>query len=119
MIPAPFENGDPMFAMTTVGTREEANRMAHGLVDSRLCACVSVMTGVESTYRWEGRIRTEPEVLLLIKTRREHLEAVRKWILAHHPYELPEFLVCTVESGDPRYLAWLRDETRIPTPEDP
>lgn len=113
------ERPDALLALTTVGTREDGGRLARGLVESRLCACVSVVPGVESTFRWKGAIQTEAEFLLLIKTTRERIQPIREWLLAHHPYELPELLVFGAESGEPRYLAWLRQETSPLPMEDP
>jgi periplasmic divalent cation tolerance protein len=71
----------------------------------------------ESIYRWQGGIVTEPEILLLIKTRGGTLPPLRAWITAHHPYEVPEILVARMDDADPRYLAWLLGATQ-PTPKE-
>lgn len=85
-----------------------ATRIAETLVDERLAACVNQLSGVTSTYRWEGRIVTDDEVLLLIKTTEGRLSALRKRVLEMHPYELPELIAVPVVSGHPPYLDWVR-----------
>ena len=89
-----------------------AERIAAALVDERLAACVSRIPGMASTYRWQGRTRTEPEVLLLIKTTSERFDAVRERIVALHPYELPEVIAVDVARGLPAYLEWIARETQ-------
>lgn len=89
-----------------------ANRIAQELVRSRLAACVSRLSGVRSTYRWEGEVRDEPEVLLLIKTTKSRYEELEMRLEALHPYEVPEIIALHVPAGAAPYLAWLAEETR-------
>jgi len=96
--------------LTTTDRPELASALAVALVERRLAACVSVAPGVRSTYRWEGRVTTTDEQLLLIKTDRSLVETVRRTIRELHSYELPEVLVLAVDGGDPDYLRWLRAE---------
>jgi len=93
--------------LSTVGSADDAERIAAALVERRLAACVNVVAGVRSIYRWKGRVETEDERLLVIKTRRDRFEAVKEALLALHPYELPEAIVLTIEAGHAPYLAWL------------
>ena len=93
--------------LTTVATAEDAERIARSLVERRLAACVNVVPGVVSVYRWKGEVCREGEVMLLIKTRAERLPALREALLALHPYELPELLALAIESGHPPYLDWM------------
>src|SRR4029453_7754144 len=93
--------------LTTAGSDEEASKIASALVERGLAACVSVVPGVRSTYRWEGRMLTESESLLVIKTRRERFEAVRRAIREMHSYDVPEVILLEIAEGDPDYLAWI------------
>jgi periplasmic divalent cation tolerance protein len=77
-------------------------------VEERLAACATIVPAVESIYRWEGKIESAGETLLLLKTAAERLDALRSRLLALHSYETPEFLVLPVESGSEAYLAWMR-----------
>jgi periplasmic divalent cation tolerance protein len=98
--------------LSTVAKAEDARRIAHALVERRLAACVNVVPGVRSVYRWKGRIEEDDERLLVIKTRRDRAEALRQALVALHPYELPEAIVLPVEAGHAPYLAWLDESTR-------
>jgi len=80
------------------------------LVEERLAACVNLLPGVRSIYRWEGRIEEEGEVLLVAKTTRDRCEALAARVEALHPYELPEVVVLPVAGGSHRYLAWILAE---------
>lgn len=102
--------------LCTCPTREVAAGLARSLVEQRLAACVNLLPGVQSVYRWQGGIHTDEEVLLLIKTHALRLEALKAHVLAQHPYELPEILVVQVDSGLDRYLQWIGDETSAPAP---
>lgn len=86
-----------------------AHRIADALVDARLAACVSVLPGVHSTYRWQGRVERADEVLLLIKTTRDALPALQARLPGLHPYELPELLAVEA-AGLPAYLDWIARE---------
>jgi len=89
-----------------------AERIATALVEERLAACVNRVAGVVSTYRWDGKVRHDDEILLLIKTTSERFDAVRERIVALHPYELPEVIAVDVARGLPAYLDWIARETR-------
>ena len=98
-----------MFAvvLTTVGSDEDAARLADALVERRLAACVTVVGPVRSTYVWKDELHRDEERLLLVKTRTELVSALGEALRELHPYELPELLVLPVAGGDDRYLAWL------------
>jgi periplasmic divalent cation tolerance protein len=96
-------------ALTTAGSAADAERIARALVEGRHAACVNVVPGVVSIYRWKGAIERDDEQLLVIKTRADRVEALREALVALHPYELPELLVLPVEAGHPPYLAWVRE----------
>lgn len=99
--------------LSTVGKDEDADRLARALVERRLAACVNVVPGVRSIYRWQGRVEEDEERLLVIKTRRDRFDALRETLVALHPYELPEAVVIPIETGHAAYLAWL-DESVTP-----
>ncbi|MBV8632324.1 MAG: divalent-cation tolerance protein CutA [Silvibacterium sp.] len=93
--------------ISTAGSEEEAARIARKLVEGRLAACVSRLSGLTSVYRWQGAVEEAAEVLLLIKTSAEQLPAVEAAMRELHSYELPEFLVLPVAEGSHAYLDWL------------
>jgi periplasmic divalent cation tolerance protein len=94
---------------TTCAGAETAERLARGLVEARVAACVSIGAGVRSVYAWQGRVEIESEVPLLIKTTAECLPALKRFILDHHDYEVPELLVTPVVDGHEPYLRWARE----------
>jgi len=98
--------------LTTAPDAEVAATLARALVEERLAACVSVLPGVRSIYRWQGEIHDDPEVLLLIKTAANCSEALAARINDLHPYELPEVVVLPVMGGSGPYLDWISTETR-------
>jgi periplasmic divalent cation tolerance protein len=91
--------------LSTVGTEDEASRIASALVERRLAACVNVVSGVASTYRWQGAVQTDREWLQVIKTRRDRFEAVRTAIRELNTYEVPEIVMLDITDGDEAYLA--------------
>lgn len=96
-----------MVALSTVGSAEEADQLARALVERRLAACVNVVPGVVSHYRWQGELQRDEERLLVIKTRAERIEALRDALRELHPYELPELVAFEISAGSPEYLKWL------------
>jgi len=96
-------------ALSTVGSAEDAERLARALVERRLAACVSVVPGVVSHYRWKGELQRAEERLLVIKTRGERMAALREALAELHPYELPELVAFEITSGSEPYLKWLDD----------
>jgi len=93
--------------LTTAGSEDEASMIASAMVERGLAACVNVVAGVRSTYRWKGQVHTESEWLLVIKTRTERYELIRRTIRELHSYEVPEVIMLEVADGDPDYLAWI------------
>ncbi len=85
-----------------------AQSIAEALVDERLAACVNRLSGIHSTYRWQGAVIRDDESLLLIKTTAARFEALRTRLLALHPYELPELVAVPVTHGHAAYLDWVR-----------
>lgn len=100
-------SSDLRLAVTTCGSRDVADRIATALVEQRLAACVNVLTGVSSTYRWQGRIETDDEVLVLIKTAGSELAAIETLIKKLAGYELPELVAVEIAGGAADYLDWV------------
>jgi periplasmic divalent cation tolerance protein len=96
-----------LLVLTTVARAEDAERIAEALVEERLAACVNVLPGVRSIYRWKGAVEREEERLLVVKTRADRFAALRDRVLALHPYEVPEVVAVAIEAGSPAYLRWL------------
>lgn len=86
---------------------DAAERLARGLIEARLAACVNIVPGVRSVYRWRGAIETADEVLLVIKGNSEQFGAIEAHIRAAHPYELPELIAVPVVAGLAAYVSWL------------
>ena len=97
--------------LITAPDLETARRLARGLVDGRLAACVNLVNAIESVYRWRGAVESANEVLLLVKTRADRVAQIEGFLAREHPYELPECLVLAPEHVEARYLAWLLAET--------
>lgn len=98
--------------MTTVGNREDAERIAQMVIDQNLAACVQTLP-IESYYRWQDKVVThEPELLLLIKTRADLFDKVTAAIKASHPYETPEIVATRFEGGHADYFAWIDSVTK-------
>ena len=97
--------------VTTVGSEEEANTLAREMISRRHAACVNIVSGVKSLYRWKGKICRDSEYVLLIKTVRDEFDAVAAAIGELHSYELPEILSFGVKDGDPDFLDWLAQST--------
>jgi periplasmic divalent cation tolerance protein len=100
---------DAVVAFSTVATQEDAEHIARTLVQRRLAACVNIVPGLTSVYSWKGEVETDQELLLVIKTRRERLDALRQALLKVHPYEVPELIALPVEGGSEAYLKWIDD----------
>jgi periplasmic divalent cation tolerance protein len=103
---------DALLVFTTLPSADKAAELAKALVEERLAACANLLPAIRSIYRWQGKLQDENEVLVLLKTRAEHLERLKLRILELHPYELPEVLAVPVEAGYQPYLDWLAGETK-------
>jgi periplasmic divalent cation tolerance protein len=106
---APSSADDILLVLTTVGTDEQAERIAAALVEERLAACVNIVPGVRSVYRWKGEVCRDEERLLVIKTTGPAFDALRGRIRELHAYEMPEIVAIRPSAGDPAYLNWLRE----------
>ena len=97
--------------LTTCGSKDEAQRIGRALVERRVAACVNIIAPVESIYRWEERVESATEWLLLIKSTAEKSAVVCNAIRELHSYDLPECIVFSIEDGSAEYLKWIGEST--------
>jgi periplasmic divalent cation tolerance protein len=110
-MPLPLDPTDVVLAITTVASPDDATRLVRALLAERLVACGTLLPGARSLYHWEGEVTDEAEVVILLKTTAQCLDALGDAFTDLHPYEVPELLVFPSQAGLPAYLGWVRDET--------
>jgi periplasmic divalent cation tolerance protein len=93
--------------LVTAPDLKTARALAEAALQAHLIACANLIPRIESHYRWQGKIESGTEVLLVLKTQKSKLLALEKLILAGHPYDTPEFLVLPLNAGNRRYLDWM------------
>lgn len=98
--------------ITTTATKEEAERIGRILVEERLAACVQIVNGIESIYRWEGKVCQDAECQMHIKTEQCRVESVTQRILDLHSYDVPEIITLPIRTGSREYLAWISASVR-------
>jgi periplasmic divalent cation tolerance protein len=101
---------DKIVVLSTCDSEEQAAAVARALVEQRLAACVNIIPGARSIYRWKGAIEDAAEWVLVIKTRRDLFGALRISLQKTHSYEIPEVIALPVVEGSESYLAWLDRE---------
>ena len=107
------ETGRALVVLVTTPSVDAALELGRTLVDERLAACVNVVPGVTSVFRWEGKREETAEALLLIKTGRERYPALERRVLELHPYSVPEVLALPVETGASGYVRWVHDSVAV------
>ena len=103
---------EPLLVLVTAGSHAEAEAIAGALVAERLAACVNVVPGITSIYRWQGEVQRDQEWLLLVKSRRDVLEDLVRRVRELHSYDLPETIALPLVGGSAPYLEWLVGEVR-------
>jgi periplasmic divalent cation tolerance protein len=103
---------DALIILSTCPDTPTAEGLARALVKARLAACVNVLPGIRSIYRWQEVVEEEAEVLLLIKTRAEAFEMLESWLIEHHPYEVPEIVALPASRVAAPYLEWLENSVQ-------
>jgi|SRR5579863_3526281 len=101
-----------LVTLCTVPDRESGERIALALVEEHLAACVNLVPGLTSFYRWQGKLEKTPECLLVIKTTSARFEAVKNRIKSLHTYDTPEIIALPISAGDGDYLKWLTENTQ-------
>ncbi|MCP3984920.1 MAG: divalent-cation tolerance protein CutA [bacterium] len=104
------ERDDVRLVLVTAPDGEVAAGLGRVLVEERLAACVNVVPGLRSIYRWEGEIQDDAEVLLMVKTRADHLDRLTLRVQELHPHDVPEVLALPAVGGSEAYLGWVRSE---------
>lgn len=102
----------PLVVLCTVPDEQTGQSLGRSLVERQLAACVNVVPGLTSIYRWKGKIEQDKEALLFIKTQPDRFEALSEAIQAEHPYEVPEILALSATAGLEAYCSWVREMTR-------
>ena len=102
---------DNILVFITASSEEEAARIAHALVAGRLAACVNIVKGMRSVYRWQGKIEDEAEVLMIAKTQGRLFGRLSEKVRELHSYTVPEVIAVPIISGAEAYLKWLKEET--------
>jgi periplasmic divalent cation tolerance protein len=97
-----------MVVLVAVPNAETADKLGEALVGERLAACVNIVSGMRSIYRWKGAVEKESELLCLCKTTRDGFERLRARVVELHPYELPEVVALPIELGHAAYLEWIK-----------
>jgi len=105
-------DGEPRLVLCTCPDEASAGRIARALVEGRLAACVNVLPGLRSVYRWQGAVEEAQEHLLLIKTCAARLPDLERAVRELHPYELPELVAVPITGGLAAYLDWVRENSR-------
>ena len=106
-------NTEATYVFWTCRDKQEAKKIVHGLLDQRLIACASIFPEVESIYRWEGKVEESQEVKVILKTAAKHFNAIQGYIQEYCSYEIPEIVQINIVQGNPRYLAWVAQETDL------
>lgn len=99
-----------VIVLCTCGDRDEAARIAQALVDAHLAACVNILPGITSVYRWQGKVEEANEVLLFAKTTLERFPGLRDRITKLHSYGTPEIIAVPIAEGSEKYLRWLGEQ---------
>ncbi|MGB5441038.1 MAG: divalent-cation tolerance protein CutA [Gammaproteobacteria bacterium] len=99
----------PQLVLCTVPDRASAERIAEALVDEQLAACINIIPGITSVYRWKGALEKDEELLLFIKTSEAVYDSLEQRIRALHPYELPEIIAVPIQTGQEDYIRWIEN----------
>ena len=105
------ESSDARVVLMTAPDVDQAEALARAIVGERLAACVNLLPGARSVYRWEGAVEMSSEVLMIAKTSADQLHALEERVAELHPYEVPEFVALDPTHVAPKYLAWLVEAT--------
>jgi periplasmic divalent cation tolerance protein len=101
---------DVLVVLCSCGTHKEALAIGRSLIEAQLAACVNVLPSIDSVYRWQGKVETAQEALLVIKTTQQRFLALKDRITHLHTYDTPEIIAMPVAEASDKYLAWIRDQ---------
>lgn len=106
---ASSSDGEYSSAFVTCPNTDVAKKIARGLVQKKIAACVNIIPGITSVYTWEDKVEEDAEVLMMIKTRTNRLGDLTDYVRKEHPYDVPEVISVKLGEGNPAYLQWIRD----------
>lgn len=98
---------DAMIILCTCPDAETASALSRSLVEAKLAACVNIVQGIRSIYRWQGEVSDDREALMVIKSLTSCYQALEAWIVENHPYDVPEVIAVPVDRVSASYLAWI------------
>lgn len=104
-----------IMVLITAPDKDSAHQIAEMLVSHNLAACVNIVPGITSFYRWQGKIQNDDELLLIVKTRTDEFDRLSRTVAAMHPYDLPEIIAINITDGLRGYLKWIDTELEKPT----
>ncbi len=96
----------------TASSAQEARNLAYQLVQSGVAACVNQVPGVTSVYTWKGKVEESQEILLIAKTRTNHVQGLIDKVKELHTYDVPEVIALPIQGGNPDYLRWINESVR-------
>ncbi|KAI8518124.1 hypothetical protein Bbelb_041410 [Branchiostoma belcheri] len=102
-----YTSGTHSACFVTVPDEDVGKKIAKGLVENKLAACVNIIPKIISVYEWEGKIEEDGELLLMIKTRTSKVAALTEFVRKNHPYDVPEVISTKLDQGNPAYMKWL------------
>ena len=105
-------NGRFRFVLVTCASIAEARRIGQSVVEKRLAACANIVPGIESIYRWKGKVERAREVLVLMKTTAGRVRELEREVKRMHSYEVPEFIALPIVTGSRQYLRWIGESAR-------
>ena len=106
---------NPIIIYTSIDSKTNANELARKLVENNLAACINIIPIEESIYNWDGKIQSESEFQLIIKTDLSYKSSIEKFIKLNHSYELPEIIVINVADGSKEYFEWMNNNLNSST----
>ncbi|KAL4218718.1 hypothetical protein ACF0H5_021306 [Mactra antiquata] len=109
-----YVSGTHSMAFVTVPDMTVGKKLAHGIVQQRLAACVNIIPSVTSVYEWEGEVNEDPELILMIKTSTEKIPDLSKYVRENHPYDCAEVISSKIDDGNEPYLKWIGDTVNSP-----
>jgi periplasmic divalent cation tolerance protein len=105
-------SGRYRIVLVTCASVAEARRVGRSAVEKKLAACANIVTGVETIYRWKGKVERAREVLVVMKTNAGRLGELEREVKRMHSYEVPEFVAVPIVAGSREYLKWIRENAR-------
>jgi periplasmic divalent cation tolerance protein len=106
-----MEKTIPMIFYITTPDKKTAMKLANGIVSEKIAACANIIEKITSIYWWDGKLNTDLECMMILKTIKEHSQELIKYIQQHHPYEVPECIGINITEGSEPYLQWIADST--------